>query len=137
MPRLKRNILLFIAALAAAPALAPAQARPMTKVDPIIDRPMETDPALPDQQGAKVYNPRLLELWSWALGGKVNDDARRAADAITVAHQGGMTRCVAFAGEVGGDCACAIHEDRPGACRRFQEGSILCQAAREAAGLPV
>jgi Fe-S-cluster containining protein len=40
-------------------------------------------------------------------------------------------------GEVGRDCACAIHPDRPRACREFEVGSPGCLFAREAAGLPV
>lgn len=49
----------------------------------------------------------------------------------------GDTCCVAFVGEVGQSCACAIHPDRPAACRAFEAGSLGCQFAREAAGLPV
>lgn len=49
----------------------------------------------------------------------------------------GETCCVAFVGEVGRSCACAIHPDRPAACRAFEAGSLGCQFAREAAGLPV
>ena len=50
---------------------------------------------------------------------------------------GGARVCVAFAGEVGGPCACAIHPDRPGACRRFEAGSDGCRFARQEAGLPL
>jgi Fe-S-cluster containining protein len=45
--------------------------------------------------------------------------------------------CSAFVGRVGGECACSIHPDRPGACRRFEAGSEMCKCAREEAGLPV
>src|SRR5262245_53860248 len=40
-------------------------------------------------------------------------------------HDGpaGDTCCVAFVGEVGRSCACAIHPDRPRACREFEPGS--------------
>jgi Fe-S-cluster containining protein len=57
----------------------------------------------------------------------------------TKAHDGpgGTTCCVAFVGVVGRDCACAIHPERPGACRRFEPGSDGCRYAREAAGLPL
>lgn len=57
----------------------------------------------------------------------------------TRAHDGpgGETCCVAFAGAVGESCACAIHPDRPRACREFTAGSLGCRFAREAAGLPV
>lgn len=47
----------------------------------------------------------------------------------------GEVCCVAFVGRVGEGCACAIHDERPGACRRFAMGSELCRCAREAAGL--
>jgi Fe-S-cluster containining protein len=50
---------------------------------------------------------------------------------------GGATCCAAFAGTVGGACACAIHPERPAACRRFAAGSAGCQFARREAGLPV
>ena len=50
---------------------------------------------------------------------------------------GGETCCAAFAGEVGQSCACAIHPDRPRACREFEAGSPGCLYAREAVGLPV
>jgi Fe-S-cluster containining protein len=50
---------------------------------------------------------------------------------------GGDRVCVAFVGNVGGDCACAIHPDRPRECRRFRAGSLECQLARQEAGLPV
>ncbi len=50
---------------------------------------------------------------------------------------GGETCCVAFVGEVGRPCACAIHPDRPSACRAFEVGSEGCRFAREAAGLPL
>jgi Fe-S-cluster containining protein len=57
----------------------------------------------------------------------------------TRSHDGptGATCCVAFAGAVGTDCACAIHPDRPRACREFAVGSPGCQFARREAGLPV
>jgi Fe-S-cluster containining protein len=58
----------------------------------------------------------------------------------TKPHEGGEpgeTCCVAFVGRVGESCACAIHADRPGACRRFQAGSEMCKCARSEAGLPV
>jgi len=47
----------------------------------------------------------------------------------------GEVCCVAFVGAVGGECACSIHPDRPGACRRFEAGSEMCRCAREEAGL--
>lgn len=50
---------------------------------------------------------------------------------------GGATCCAAFAGAVGGDCACAIHPERPRPCREFEAGSAGCLFAREAAGLTV
>jgi hypothetical protein len=50
---------------------------------------------------------------------------------------GGSTCCVAFVGQVGESCACAIHPDRPGACRRFEAGSDGCRFARAEAGLPL
>jgi hypothetical protein len=50
---------------------------------------------------------------------------------------GGETCCAAFVGQVGGACACAIHPDRPRACREFEVGSPGCRFARQEAGLPV
>jgi Fe-S-cluster containining protein len=50
---------------------------------------------------------------------------------------GGDTCCIAFVGKVGESCACAIHPERPHACRRFQAGSEGCKYARLEAGLPV
>jgi Fe-S-cluster containining protein len=57
----------------------------------------------------------------------------------TRAHDGpgGATCCVAFVGQVGADCGCAIHPDRPHACRAFAAGSEGCRFARLEAGLPV
>jgi Fe-S-cluster containining protein len=57
----------------------------------------------------------------------------------TKPHDGGPGEvcCVAFVGKVGGECACSIHPDRPGACRRFEAGSEMCKCARSEAGLPV
>jgi Fe-S-cluster containining protein len=54
-------------------------------------------------------------------------------------HHGpvGATCCAAFVGQVGGACACAIHPDRPRACREFEVGSEGCRFARREAGLPV
>ena len=49
---------------------------------------------------------------------------------------GGETCCTAFAGAVGKACECAIHPERPQACRDFEAGSLGCLFAREAAGLP-
>ncbi len=49
---------------------------------------------------------------------------------------GGASCCVAFVGKVGGECACAIHPERPGECRRFEAGSPGCLFARQEAGLP-
>lgn len=50
---------------------------------------------------------------------------------------GGETCCAAFVGEVGRACACAIHAERPSACRAFEAGSEGCRFARLEAGLPV
>lgn len=54
-------------------------------------------------------------------------------------HEGpiGNTCCVAFVGEVGKACACAIHPERPRACREFEAGSEGCRFARLEAGLPI
>jgi hypothetical protein len=49
---------------------------------------------------------------------------------------GGERCCAAFAGAAGRDCGCAIYPDRPRPCRQFEAGSLPCQFAREAAGLP-
>ena len=49
---------------------------------------------------------------------------------------GGDTCCVALVGAVGASCACAIHPERPAACRRFEAGSAGCRFARAEAGLP-
>jgi Fe-S-cluster containining protein len=53
------------------------------------------------------------------------------------AGPGGASCCVAFVGAVGDDCACAIHAERPGECRRFRAGSLPCRLARIEVGLPV
>ena len=45
--------------------------------------------------------------------------------------------CVAFRGEIGGQCGCSIYQLRPQGCRRFEVGSVLCRKSREEAGLPV
>jgi Fe-S-cluster containining protein len=54
-------------------------------------------------------------------------------------HEGpvGATCCIAFVGQVGSDCACSIHPERPSACRAFTAGSPGCEFARREAGLPV
>ncbi len=44
--------------------------------------------------------------------------------------------CVAFQGEVGGDCGCSVYSDRPRVCREFQVGSPGCLGARKRLGLP-
>ena len=43
--------------------------------------------------------------------------------------------CVALHGPVGGSCRCAIYDQRPRNCRRLEIGSVLCEAAREKAGI--
>jgi Fe-S-cluster containining protein len=57
------------------------------------------------------------------LGIKMNEQGKRV--------------CVAFDGEVGGRCGCALYSQRPEACRKFEAGSTLCKEARQAAGLPL
>ncbi len=44
-------------------------------------------------------------------------------------REGGV-RCVALEGRLGEAVLCAIHPQRPQACRRFRRGSIHCHAAR-------
>jgi Fe-S-cluster containining protein len=46
------------------------------------------------------------------------------------------TICVALRGQIGSRCSCAVYEHRPGNCRRFEVGSLLCKVARADAGLP-
>jgi Fe-S-cluster containining protein len=55
----------------------------------------------------------------------------------TVPHagRGGGRACAAFAGTVGGRCACSVYAERPAACRLFATGSLACRLARHAAGL--
>jgi uncharacterized protein len=48
---------------------------------------------------------------------------------------GGRAICVAFTGQVGGQCGCSIYPTRPRGCRQFQVGSPECKAARRQAGL--
>lgn len=43
--------------------------------------------------------------------------------------------CVAFRGEIGEKCACAIYEDRPRGCRRFHPGNMACREVRREFGL--
>lgn len=43
--------------------------------------------------------------------------------------------CVAFRGQVGRPCACAIYDQRPETCRRYRPGSRDCQNVRAAHGL--
>jgi Fe-S-cluster containining protein len=53
------------------------------------------------------------------------------------AGAGGLSACVAFAGQLGGQCGCSIYLDRPANCRAFEMGGAGCQQARAEAGLPV
>jgi Fe-S-cluster containining protein len=48
---------------------------------------------------------------------------------------GGRPACVAFAGQLGQQCGCAIYKDRPSVCREFEVGGQLCRQARQQAGL--
>ena len=52
-------------------------------------------------------------------------------------HQGagGRPACAAFAGEMGGPCACSVYPERPSVCQEFEPGGDLCREAREVAGL--
>jgi Fe-S-cluster containining protein len=50
---------------------------------------------------------------------------------------GGGRVCVAFAGEIGGRCGCAVYPGRPTLCRYFEVGGFECRRARRWAGLPV
>ena len=43
--------------------------------------------------------------------------------------------CLAFRGEVGREGGCAIYEERPETCRRFEAGSDKCRALRRAYGI--
>lgn len=54
-------------------------------------------------------------------------------------HDGawGFPACVAFEGELGKRCGCAVYEERPSVCREFAMGSELCREARDRAGLPI
>ena len=54
-------------------------------------------------------------------------------------HDGawGYPACVAFEGELGSRCGCAVYPHRPAACRRFAAGSGACLEARDRAGLLV
>lgn len=67
----------------------------------------------------------------------VNQFGHDALGTKAHAGPGGDTCCVAFVGEVGTSCACAIHPDRPSACVRFEAGSEGCRFARIEAGLPL
>jgi Fe-S-cluster containining protein len=53
----------------------------------------------------------------------------RQGELATCARPGGI-RCVALSGELGVRVACDIHPHRPDACRRFEQGSEECLAAR-------
>jgi Fe-S-cluster containining protein len=57
------------------------------------------------------------------LGTRIAEDGRRT--------------CVAFQGTVGQTCGCGIYEARPGPCRRYQAGDVLCLEARRRAGQPI
>jgi Fe-S-cluster containining protein len=47
----------------------------------------------------------------------------------------GVRVCIALAGQVGAQVACAIYEGRPELCRQFEAGSPECHQARRAAGM--
>jgi Fe-S-cluster containining protein len=49
----------------------------------------------------------------------------------------GTKVCIALNGCAGGVNACSVYERRPGACRTFEVGGLLCRQARERFGLPV
>lgn len=50
---------------------------------------------------------------------------------------GGRPACVAFVGNLGGQCGCTVYEERPSVCREFDVGGGLCLHARQQAGLPI
>ncbi len=58
------------------------------------------------------------------MQGQVQD-----GELMTVRRPGGI-RCVALEGELGVCVSCRIHPLRPDACRRFEQGSDECHAAR-------
>jgi Fe-S-cluster containining protein len=54
-------------------------------------------------------------------------------------HEGawGFPTCVAFKGDLGGQCGCSVYQDRPAVCRELEVSSDLCREARERAGRPL
>jgi Fe-S-cluster containining protein len=78
---------------------------------------------------------RRLSLPVVARLNKVRNETVLELATIPYAGQGGETICVAFSGNVGGECGCSIHADRPALCRAFEPGELKCRIAREAAGL--
>jgi len=55
-----------------------------------IDWPMHQDPDIAGPPIQRMYHPRLIELWSWALEQPDAETRRRAADAIREVAQDGM-----------------------------------------------
>jgi Fe-S-cluster containining protein len=54
----------------------------------------------------------------------------------TRADAEGRDVCAAFAGAVGGPCACSVYGVRPAACQAFEAGGPQRREARRAVGLP-
>ena len=53
------------------------------------------------------------------------------ADDIRIMARNSAEQCVAFRGEIGASCRCAIYAKRPTNCREFVAGSAECHDARE------
>lgn len=55
------------------------------------------------------------------------------ADGLATDDRG---RCLSLRGAVGIRVRCAVYDDRPEVCRRFQPGGVGCEGYRMDAGLP-
>jgi Fe-S-cluster containining protein len=95
--------------------------------------------------GACCLDPEGGEAYAWLDRAEANRMRRRGLTVVaaagktflgTRARSSGGRACVAFRGQAGGPCHCAVYEDRPGVCRRFHVGDRLCRMARVEAGLP-
>jgi Fe-S-cluster containining protein len=74
--------------------------------------------------------------FAWGEGVPLHLTVPVNASIVRMAGTDGVSpRCVALAGEVGGEVACSIYGSRPSPCREFDTEHAACNRARKRCGL--
>ncbi|MCC7192678.1 MAG: HEAT repeat domain-containing protein [Phycisphaeraceae bacterium] len=96
----RRIAALLLAGAVSLSALAsPSRAAP-APINPLIDQPHYSDPAIVEPAPELEFHPRLAEVWGWALDQPSADTRRRAASAIADAYRRGDQSLRSFAGRL-------------------------------------